>query len=265
VVELRNAGRIDEAIIEHERLLTQATNDDERASILRGLEACYRILGRLVEARRVLGQIQQLDISDLEIRLSSEFDEPCLLVEEGKTEEGICAFASILQRHGEALKEDCFRYLYEDIQRRRAFALIAVSRFTEALPILKDAASFRFDEATYEQQIHFGLALCFEETNDFEAAKREFLRVVAFNLKNDLEEQARYRLSRLYVRAHGFAQARKQLETIIQEFSAENNVVPRKYIYEQLSKVCACLGDKANETLYMALAKTAPDENRPRE
>jgi len=121
----------------------------------------------------------------------------------------------------------------------------------------------RLEETRDDQHIHLALALCYEETNDLEAAKREFFRVVAFTLKNDLEEQARYRLSTLYFMARGFAQARKQLETIVQEFPSESNVVSRKYIYEQLSKVCHYLDDQPNEKLYMDLAKTAPDENRP--
>jgi tetratricopeptide (TPR) repeat protein len=113
-----------------------------------------------------------------------------------------------------------------------ALAQVGISRFAEALPILKEAVSFSFDQATDEQQIHFKLGVCYEETKDLEAAKREYLIAAGFNIKNEIEEQARWRLARLFYSEGAVAQARKQLEVILQEFSDRNAVIPRKWIYE---------------------------------
>ena len=86
----------------------------------------------------MLDQLKPLKISDLESRMNAEFCEPCLLVQEGRTEEGISAFSGMLQRYRDAFQENRFRYLYEDIQCRTASALVFLSRFAEALPILLD-------------------------------------------------------------------------------------------------------------------------------
>ena len=235
VNQLQKSGRVEEAIQECDRLLTRAVDDDERASLLNGELICYAILGRMGEARR-----------------------------EGKFEEGISALAAMLQRYGGALKEERFRYLYEDIQCRRALALVGISRFAEALPILKEAVSFSFDQATDEQQTHFKLGVCCEETKDLEAAKREYLIAVGLNIKNDIEEQARWRLARLFYSDGALAQARKQLEVILQEVPDQNAVIPRKWVYQQLSMVSRYLGDKANAKIYMDLAKAAPEETNRR-
>jgi tetratricopeptide (TPR) repeat protein len=264
LVQLEDSGRFEEAILESERLLEQAVDDDQRASLLKGQLTCYLRLGRSADARGVLGQMKQLHPSEMEIRLNAEFCEPCLLLQEGKFEEGISALAAMLQRYGGALKEERFRYLYEDIQCRRAFALVGISRFADALPILKEAVSFSFNQATDEQQTHFNLGICCEETKDLDAAKREYLIAVGFNIKNDIEEQARWRLALLFYTDGALAQARKQLEVILQEVPDQNAVIPRKWVYQQLSMVSRYLGDKANAKIYMDLAKAAPEETNRR-
>jgi len=265
LIELTNSGRTEDAIRESGMLLAKATDANEKASLLTGaLVLCSR-LGRFGEARQTLDQIRQLEISDAEVRLNAEFCEPCLLMDEGKHEEAVLAFASMLQRNRDILGEALFRYLYEDIQSRRALALFGLSRFTEALPILQEAIGFSFEEAVDDQRIHYALGVCCEETNGTEGAKREFFRVVGFNLKNGVEEQARYRLARLHVKAYAFAQARKQLEIILDEHSGPNYAVPCKYIYEQLSHVCTHLGDNPSAKLYMDLASAPPAQERGEE
>ena len=100
------------------------------------------------------------------------------------------------------------------------------------------------------------MAYANEETNDTEAAKQEFNRVVAFGLKNELEEQARYHMAVLYFNDRAFAQARLQLEMILQDYP-EGGAFSRKDVYEHLSQTCRYLGDSANERLYKDLAKRA--------
>jgi tetratricopeptide (TPR) repeat protein len=257
LMQLENSGRSEDAIRESQILLAEATDDNEKASLLGGMHVSYCKLGRLKEARQTLGQLKQLHISDLEVLLNAEFCEPTLLMQEGRYGEGLSAFAAMLDRHSEAFKDDRFRYLYEDIQRRRALVLFGLSRFTEALPILKEAISFSFDNVADEQQVHFALGVCHEDANDTQAAKQEFIRVVGFGLKNDVAEQALYRLAILHYKGGALAQARQQLEMILRDFPSQNPAVPRKQVYEGLSQTCHYLGDKANAKLYMDLAKGA--------
>jgi tetratricopeptide (TPR) repeat protein len=264
LAELYGAGRYEDVIRESRILLAETTDADERASLLVGVVGSYSFLGRLEEARQTLGQARQLDLTDVGTHLSLEFSGAYLLIQEKKLEEGVAAFATILQRHSEALKEPRFRYMYEDIQSRRALALAELARYTEALPILAEAVSFSFEKTADEQEMRYWLGLCFDETKDSESARAEFVRVISFGLKNDIEEHARYRLAIICFMAHGFAQARQQLETILRDRPDGNFVVAPKDVYQVLSQICRQLGDTTNEKLYMDLAKKRAEKEPAR-
>ena len=133
--------------------------------------------------------------------------------------------------------------------------LFGLSRSKEALPILREAVSFSFNQATDEQQVHFALGVCLEDANETEAAKQEFIRVVSCGLKSDVEERALYRLAILHYKTGALAQAKQQLETILRDFPSQSPAVPRKQVYEGLSRTYRYLGDKASEKLYMDLAR----------
>jgi len=258
LAELQACGRYEDVLRESQIMLAETADTDEKASLLiDGIVACFN-LGRLEEARRLLDQLKLLHISVLEGRLNAEFCEPCLLIQEKKLEAGVAAFADMLQRHGTELREQ-FRYLYEDIQWRRALALVELTRLTEALPILRDATSFSFDEQAEQQKVHFWLAICLDDEKEAESARLEFHRVIGFGFKNDLEEHARYRLSRLCFNARAFAQARKQLETILEDRPDGKFVVPIKEVYRGLSRSCHFLGDTESAKRYMELAEKAGD------
>ena len=271
-MKLGKVGRLDEAARGSEALAARAESDDDRASLLTGALVFSARLGRLADARRILGRLMPLEVSDPEVRLNAEFCEPCLLIQEGRAEEAIAAFRKMLQLHHDALHEDRFRYLYEDIQCRTGLALVSVARFAEALPILREAVDFTSDKAAGEQEVRYALAVCYEETSDPEAAKHEYHAVIAFNAKSDFAERARYRVARIYMMTGGLAQARKLLDEVglaermehypVQLSGGEQQpgaspAVPRKRVYEHLSLVCRHLGDRANGKLYADLAKSA--------
>jgi tetratricopeptide (TPR) repeat protein len=261
IFELRDTGRTEEAIHYAEELLTGASNPDDIGALLTCIVSLNMDLGRLVKARCALQRLKGLEIPDVEVRLNSEFMEPCLLDQEGRTEEGLIALVAMLDREGRFIHDDRCRYLYQHIQRRRAWALFELSRFAEALPIVRESMSYAFEEVSDEQRMRWALGLCLEETGDSGRAVDEYFRVIGFNLRNEFEEQARCRLATLLVGTRAFAQARKQLEFVLEEFSDRAPVVPRSFVYGQLSIVCRCLGDQANSERYRQLANTAEAEN----
>jgi tetratricopeptide (TPR) repeat protein len=257
LMQLDKSGKIEDVIRECQIMLAETTDANEKASILTSMHVSYCKLGYLEEARRALDQVKQLEISHLGIHINAEFCEPAFLEHEGRYEEGLSEFAVMLDRYREALKDAEFRYLYEDIQCRRAMTLFGLSRFKEALPILREAVSFSFNQARAEQQVHFALGVCLDDVHDTDGAKQEFIRVVSFGLKNDTEERTLWRLGILYYKAGALAQAKQKLETILRDFPSQSLAVPRKQVYEGLSRTYRYLGDKTNEKLYMELAKRA--------
>jgi tetratricopeptide (TPR) repeat protein len=255
IAELQDSGQFEEVIRESQAALRETTDPNEQASLLIDGINASEFVGQLREARQMLDKLKRLHIPDVESRLNAEFCEPVLLTWEEKLKEGVAAFAAMLQRHGELLRQPDFRYLYERIQSRRALALVELERFTEALPIAQEAVRFSFDNQEEEQSIYFSLAVCLDETGDLESAKKEFIRVIGFGIKNGLEENARYRLAKLYFLTGGFAQARQQLETIVRDHPKGDFVVARKNLYEALSQTYRQLGDIVNAERYMDLAR----------
>jgi tetratricopeptide (TPR) repeat protein len=254
-VELRETGRHEEAIREYRALAAAAKDANERADLLAGAEIEYCILGRLAEARQIVDELLAMETSDPEIRLSIEFDDACLLLLEGRTADGAEAFASMLQRHRELLERPWLRFLYEEIQWRRAVALVELRRFGEALPILQEAVSFDLEDVEHEQRVWVALGDCLYDAKDFESAREAFIRAIDFGLKNAIEEVARYDFAQVCVKTRGFAQARQQLETILRDFPTENSFLPRKYVYVLLSRACSGLGDRQAAESYTELAK----------
>jgi tetratricopeptide (TPR) repeat protein len=244
-----------EAVINESRLmLAEAGNLDEKASLLIGIHVSYCKLHRLQEAREALDEINPLDISDLGIRLNAEFCRCTFLVDEERYEEALRSFAELLVLHRAAFELPEHRYLYEDIQSRRALLLFSLSLFQEALPILQEVVLFSFGNIEDEHEVHFALGMTLDETGHTEAAKQEYIRAVAMGVKNNNGEEALYRLAMIYYRAGALAQAKHHLEMILHDFSDAPPTLPRSDIYEKLSHLSHFLGDKESEKFYAELA-----------
>jgi tetratricopeptide (TPR) repeat protein len=254
LMELDKSGRDEDLIRECQAWLKETNDPNEKAILLNNLHISYCKLGRLKEARQTLEQIKHVEISDIVTRMQAEFCEAALLLLEGRSEEGLSVFASMLDRHSKFFKVIEHRYVYEEIQWRSALALCGLNRLREALPILREAVSFSYDQTAVEQKIHLWLGVCLEDAKDIEAAKQEFYRVVAFRLKNGSEERALFWLASIYYNSGGLAQAKQHLETILRDFSNDSPAIPRKEVYEALSRTYHCLGD-SEEKLYKDLAK----------
>jgi pentatricopeptide repeat protein len=244
----------EEVIKESQLMLAAATDVGDKASLLISMYSSYCQLQRLQEARQVLEEMDHLDIADSEVRLNAEFCKCTFLMMEERYTEGVHLFVELLARHHETLQNPEYRHLYEDIQCRRALGLFSLSRFKEALPILQEAVLFSFDKRDDEHEVRFALAVCLDETNETEAAKREYISVVSMAVKNSFGEEALFRLAALYYRTGAVAQAKHHLEAILRDFSDVSPAVPRKVVYKTLSQTFHYLGDKTNEKLYADLA-----------
>lgn len=185
-----------------------------------------------------------------------DFGDASMATQMGKLEEGALKFKRILQENQEQLGSPEHRDLYEDIQERRAFALMGIDRHAEALPILKEAASFTTDRAD-PQLVHFYLGVCYSSVSEPNLAKEEFLHAIGLGLNNHFEASARYRLAMLYFMSHAFAQAKLHLESALALPDGVNDVELRRYIYQGLSRTCHYLGEFQEEQKYLSLAESS--------
>jgi tetratricopeptide (TPR) repeat protein len=254
-VALRDSGRIVDAIREFHRMAEESDNANEKAAILINEHECYCTLGRLKDASNVLVQIRGLHLSNNVVCLIVDYGEACMAIQTGELEQGFAKLNSVLHQHKEHLREAHFRYLYEGIQLRRAFVLTSLRKYNEAFPILKEVCFFETLKAEDRQQVHLSLGICNSDLGRDDAAKAEFLRAIDFGLKNEIEAQARYRAAIIYFTDGAFGQAKIQLELILQSHQDKIPDLPRRYVYEQLSRTCHYLGENENASRYAKLAR----------
>src|SRR5438034_3904689 len=252
-IALRDAGRVEDALLEFRALAEEASEINEQASLLLNVHTCFCLLDRIEDATRTLNIIHELEVDDPVVSMNVIFGKACMLAQDGKPKEAALCFEQMLKQYAELLKGTEFRDLYQDVQQRLAFALIDLGRHGDAVHILEETIHFKIPRPEDQQRIHLYLGICYGELTRNDLAKEELLRVISLGPQNDLEVQARYRLARLYFDVGAFAQAKHHLETIIQTQTNEIAGVPPNYIYEQLARVCHYLGEEEAESRYIKL------------
>jgi pentatricopeptide repeat protein len=259
---LRDSGRWDEAASAFHHLASQAESRSEKAALLINEHRCYCDAGRLDEAEKILHEIRELEPLEPSVRVIIDFGEACMSVQAGRTKQGLNQFDGILHRYPELSRGADRRGLYENIQKRRGVALADLVEYAKAIPILEESTSSKDLTREDKQEVHFYLGLCYEKTQRSSAAKVEYLRAVDLLLKNDFEAHARYSVARLYFNERAFAQAKYQLEMILQLQQTEIPNLPKHYVFEQLSRACHYLGDEESAERYHRLGESSRTEMR---
>ena len=254
--ELCEAGRTEEAALEFHAMAQETDDPDEKAATLANEHKCYCQLGQFDRANETMRIMRSLPVKDKFVRMIVDFGDASMVTQMGKLEEGALKFTRILEENQEQLGSPELRYLYEDIQERRAFALVGVDRHAEALPILKEAVSFTTDRAD-PQLVHFYLGVCYSSASEPNLAKEELLRAIGLGLSDQFEASARYRLAMLYFMSRAFAQAKLHLEAALALQEGVTDVELRRFIYQGLSRTCHYLGEFQEEQKYLSLAKSS--------
>jgi len=245
-----------EALAEFHSMVEESIGPDEKSLLLIHEAKCYSMKGLVNDAERIIGQIQELVPKDLNVRLLVDYGIACVAAQAGRHDEAFARFQRILEQYSEILEAHDYCPTCEDVHFRRALALACLGRYGDAFPFLRDAASFCTLSAADQQHVHLLLGYCYAERNEGPLAKEQFLRAIGFGMVNDFEVEARYRVAALYMADHGFAQAKYQLESIIQTCPQGLPHVPRRDVYEQLSQACRYLGEKDNAQRYKEIAES---------
>lgn len=253
---LRDSGRWEEAARAFHDLASQAESRGEKAALLINEHRCHCDAGRVDQAEVILRQIRELEPLEPSIRLIIDFGEACMSVQAGRTKQGLSQFDEILCRYPDLPHSIDRRGLYESIQKRRGVALADVVEYIKAIPILEEATTFKDLTQEDKQEVHFYLGLCYEKTQRRSSAKVEYLKAVDFLLNNDFEAHARYSIAKLYFNERAFAQAKYQLEMILQTQQDDISNLPKHYIFEQISRVCHYLGEEENAEHYLRLGES---------
>jgi tetratricopeptide (TPR) repeat protein len=246
---LKELGHLEDAIREFHLLATETNDIDWKAATLMHEANCMEMLNRFDEAKLILKVLSKLDLSK-EIVLNISLMSARVLSLNGEHKKAARQYDNILHEYTQLLDETENRKIYEDIRYRLALELHSLHKYKEAITIYEEVVSFSTLAPEKRQLAHQYCAGCYEELNKNTLAIREYLRVINFNLGNDTEADAHYRVARLYFEQGAFAHAKNHLEIILRDFKNISITVPLEFVYRQMSRACHYLGEEENARHY---------------
>jgi tetratricopeptide (TPR) repeat protein len=249
---LRDSGRVEEAAIEFGLMAAEIDDPEWKSNMLMSELGCYCMLGRLVEAERVLQAMRPIKTDNIAVEMNKAFAEACFLAQKGELELGIQAFDLMLSRFSAHFTALEFRYLYEDIQQRRGAVLAKLGRYDQSISILEEALSFDLEPQT-KSDVLSNLGLCYSQLKRYGDAKDSFLRALELGVTKEWEGQVHVSLGIAYAHLGLLREAKRELQ-ICEQRAAEYQLQMGP-IYGWLRNVCQRLGEKAEAEQYARLSR----------
>ncbi len=250
-VELNDSVLAEEALREIDIRLSSSPDENERGYLLFSKASCYRILGDFEQARRQL-RIALGDNPNSDTQTTFDFMQGLLSEQEGKHAEALEKFDRTLSAHAELIKRPEMREIYEDIQQRRAFLMVTLSKFGEAVPILTETLSFSLDEQV-RSDIFCSLGMCHLELKEYSAARDHLLQAMTIGLTKKWEGAAHFYLGIAYFHSDMIQESKREFQKC--EELATLHPLPIADVYSWLSSISRRLGDLSESKRYAMLAK----------
>src|ERR1035437_2540840 len=157
-VELDDPKLAKDALQEIEVLLRASSDQEEKLYLLFSRANCYEILGNFEEARVHLA-LALRERPDESSKTTFDFMQALFCQREEKYAEALERFTNVLTVHSEELKRTETRFLYEDIQTRRAVLSVTLRKFQDAIPLLRETLSFELSKEL-RSDVFASLGLC---------------------------------------------------------------------------------------------------------
>jgi len=251
-IESQDQLLVKEAIPQIDSLLLTTSDLSEKAYLLLSKSSCFAILGEFTFARECLESALQQDPGSVNTRLEVEFLRALLFQRESNYIAALEAFTSILSLYSDRLCDSELRFMYEDIQQRRAFLLVTLQQCSSAIPILKEVLSYSLEQDVRSHAL-VKLGYCYVESGEWILARASFLQAEALGLNKDQEGRFHFCMGMASFYTGAFDDARKQFE-MCEERAAEYGV-PLLDVYAWLSSVSERLGRVDDARRYRQLAQ----------
>lgn len=242
-----------EALKEIDSLLPQTKDPNERVYLLFSKSSCYGILRDFVRARKQLGLALQEQPEDLNTKLSYEHHQGLLYQREGEYLKALEVFDTLLLQYASSLKRSDWRFMYEDVQQRRAFLCITLERFRDAIPLLMEILSFNLEKENRSEALA-KLGLCHLELKDWPAARDYLLQARAVGVTKNAEKTFHFYLGIAYFYTDAPQEAKKEFQ--ICESRAAEYELPLLNVYHWLASTCKLLGEVTESQRYARLARS---------
>ena len=252
VVDSGASGEAPEALREIDLRLRSTTDPKERTHLLLNRAVLLGMLGQFDAAASQLELALREVPTDKEIRLQCEYIGAGILHQEHQYEEAYNRMTAILSDYSSILEIPEFRFIFRDIQAYRAFELVQLARFDEALPLLHESLSYGM-KADDENTAVVNLGICYSKLRSYDKAIEYLRRSLKTKLTPDWEGQARCQLAIAYTHVRLFAEAKEQLELCVQH--VDEYELPRAVVYGWLSRVQRGLGNQLEAERYSRLAR----------
>ena len=251
-IELRDPTLAGKALREIDLLLGSTPDPNERVYLLFSKSSCHGILGNFEEARQQLSLALQQEPEDPNVRLTVEFNEGLLFQQEGKYREAFERFSAVLSGHAEGLRRPELRFMYEDIQQRRAFLSVTLSQFRDSIPLLREILSFDLEKEVRSDALA-SLGRCHLELREWDLAKNYFLQARTIGVTKEREKTFHFFLGIAYFYTEALPEAKREFE-ICEEHASEYKL-PTLDVYSWLSTISKRLGQLTESERYAQLAR----------
>jgi len=260
--ELVDEGKYAEAYSEFIQLAERTSDPAERswpliyaANTLQTMGQEEAATAQLSAARELIETHRPSDSATNEIFAAVESffdfaDANLFWIRGGSLEAALSRFDAALKKHRLALKDPRARGLYEAIQIRRAFILVDLDRWKEALRILEGIES----PQEYKEGVAFYLGHCYLAAHDHIRAEQKLTEALSLGgLPHSLEYRAHCELGVTYYEVQNYAQAKRELEK--GAATADKSYLKDGTIWKYLEAACRALRLKDEAEHYASLTR----------
>lgn len=248
----RSSADTEGLIREIDQSLQTVTEKQERALLLLNKAVYCGTLGHFDDAREQLSLVAMEEKNDPEICLQLAFINGCLFHEEGRIREALAVFSRTLSEFSELLSRPDGRFIYEEVQQRRAFELMALDDYEKAINLLVEITSFKLAKEDMGNALA-NLGICYARVASYELAVEKLTQSrTGFGLSNDMEGQVRFFLGVSYAHLRELHKASLEFEKCAEAIGKHR--IPAADIYNWLSWVCKSLGNKKKAEEYSRMA-----------
>ena len=249
---LRDKGEYEQALKELFSLLNNTSDDFQNAMLLANISTCYQLMGDATSAEEYLAKAQLACPHDPRVLATIAFLRSRALEDQQQYQKAEDAFGRILDDFPELKRNPELRFLYEDIQRRRAFDLMEIGRYEEALPLFQEALNFSLSMAD-RAALNCQIGICQYNLHEYDRAIENLSSAQNMELPPEWHASRHYYLGYCYYQKRQFETAKEQFMLCQELVESGEPGPPASFVYQLLEYTCRELGSESEAMSYRAL------------
>lgn len=208
LIELRDSGRIDEAIVGLTKLADIETEPSEKATAMIAIANGFTLQNRLSDARRKLHEATGVVGSDHAFYPRLLLAIAVVDMNQENWKDALKKLNTIIEKYKTPLELEDNKDVFEEVQRNRGIALFELNRIREALPLLQSVRSTQYQK----ERTLYSIAMTNFELKDHDAAILDFQELLSLHPESVYLAHAHYHLGRIYYAREQLARAKTEFE-----------------------------------------------------